>query len=616
MSKVRRGELLSLVEDTKFSDLYYGDDFPIEAFGPARIPEANATSTIAWAEANVVFSSRIPTSKPGPWRASSVPALAAKGGVLDALNDGGIEKVVVMKGSQTALTTTAYVWLAHALATEPASALIVMNSSTDAKHKCLESWKPMWEDSPGLLRYMPRNIREDWTRSYQLLNSVPVYWTGANSAGALGSKPIRYLLLDEVDKYPQAFGRGRKTSKSVGAAEAGAAALAEQRTKTYRKSGRAKIVKFSTPTDDQGEIAQAYDLGDKRLLHVACLYCKTDQIMRWKDIKIDLKLAARDARKAVEQAAYHCPACKRGWTEHDRIAAIEAGEWIASATAKEPKTVSYWIPSWLSPFVTIEYLAAKWITAQTSRMLLQDFINSECGEPFIHFEHVLKASVFRDLEGEYDEGQTFATVGVYAEQYADAETIIVGGVDVQKGYLVATFRQFVRGGDSGLIWHGTVSDFSTLDGLADQHKAEFVLIDMRYRTREVQEWCQTHAGYIPCEGVKTRARSLYAVNLLDLDEGRSTRTGVRVIETLSHDGDQLKDLLTGLLQETDGRRWLVPRGYAKRNEYTDQMTAERSVNGRWVNPQDKPNHAWDSELLCLLAAIRFGFFPVHQEAEK
>ncbi len=612
----KRAELRSLITDSDFEAIYPGDPFPIEAFGPRRIPEANATSTIAWAEQNIVFSSRVPTSKPGPWRAATVPAIAAKGGPLDALNDGGIEKVVVMKGSQTALTTTAYVWLAHELATEPASALIVMNSGTDAKHKCLESWKPMWEDSPGLQRYMPRNIREDWTRSYQLINSVQVYWTGANSAGALGSKPIRYLILDEVDKYPQAFGRGKKSSKATGASEAGAAALAEQRTKTYRKSGRAKIVKFSTPTDDQGEIAQGYELGDKRLLHVACPYCQADQVMRWKSFKIDLKLAARDARRAVEEAAYHCPECKAGWTEHDRIRAIEQGEWRPSATPKEPKTVSYWIPSWLSPFVTVEYLAAKWLTAQTSRMLLQDFINSECGEPFVNYENVIKSSVFRDLEGNYEEGQLFAGIEPYAAQYTDAETMVIGGVDVQKGYLVATFRQFVRGGDSGLVWHGTVSDLDALDKLAEQHQAPFTLIDMRYRTREVQEWCHLHSGYIPCEGVRTRARSIYSVNLLDLDEGRSSRTGIRVIETLAHDGDQLKDLLSGLLQETAGRRWLVPRDYAKRKEYCDGMTAERCINGRWVNPQDKPNHPWDSELLCLLGAIRFGFYPVHVEGEQ
>lgn len=611
MSRVRKGELLSLVEDGEFRDLYAGDDFPAEAFGPARIPEANATSTIAWAEANVLFSSRIPTSKPGPWRASTVPAIAAKGGPLDALNDPLVEKMVAMKGSQTALTTTAYTWLAHALAIEPASALIVMNSTTDAKHKCLESWKPMWEDSPGLQRYMPRNIREDWTRTYQLINSVPVYWTGANSAGALGSKPIRYLILDEVDKYPQSFGRGKVKTKATSASEAGAAALAEQRTKTYRKSGRAKILKFSTPTDDQGEIAQAYDLGDKRLLHVACPYCKADQVMRWKAFKIDLKLAARNARKAVEEAHYECPHCKAGWTEHDRIAAITAGEWKPSQQAREPKTVSYWIPSWLSPFVTVEYLAAKWITAQTSRMLLQDFINSECGEPFVHFEHVLKSSVFKDLEGQYQAGQRFTAADAYRDKYADVESMVFAGVDVQKGYLVATFRQFVRGGDSGMIWTGTVDSLETLDRLATEYDAQFILVDMRYRTREIQEWCHLHAGYIPCEGVKTKAKSIYAVNLLDLDEGRSSRTGVRVIETLAHDGDQLKDLIVGLIQETAGRRWMVPEGTAANREYCEQMTSERSVNGRWVNPQEKPNHTWDSELLCLLAAIRFGFYPVH-----
>ena len=83
-----------------------------------------------------------------------------------------------------------------------------------------------------------------------------------------------------------------------------------------------------------------------------------------------------------------------------------------------------------------------------------------------------------------------------------------------------------------------------------------------------------------------------------------------MIETLTHDGDQLKDILVNLIQQTDsaGRRWMVPNGYGANEEYTSQMTAERCINGKWVNPQDKPNHAWDSELLCLLGALRFGYF--------
>jgi len=621
LASVERGEarpsdIAEIIEASPdFQAFFPGDPFVGEAFGPARIVEAGLQSTIQWAEGNVVFSSRVPTSKPGPFRATTIPAITAKGGPLECLNDDMLEKIVVMKGSQTALTTTAYVWLAHCMATDPASALVVMNSTMDAKHKCAETWKPMFEDSPGLHRYLPQDIRTDWVNKYQLVNQSPVYWTGANSAGALGSKPIRRLILDEVDKYPQAFGRGQKSTKSQAASEAGAVALAEQRVKTYRKSGRAKILEFSTPTDDQGEIAQAYERGDKRMLHVACPHCKAEQVMVWKHVKIDMKLAAKDPTRATGEAQYQCPHCKRGWTEHERIAAIAAGEWRPTTRAKVPKLVSFWIPSWLSPFVTMEYLAAKWIAAQGNKTMIQDFVNSECGEPFVHFENLLKPSLFRDLEGEYEQGRRFTQAPIYAAQYDGMETAVFGGVDVQKGYLVATFREWVRGGDSGMVWHGTVSDMAALDRLAEQYGAQFVLIDSRYRTREVQEFCVGRAGYIPCEGVKTRAKSLYSVNTLDLDEGRSSRTGVRVIETLAHDGDQLKDILTDLIQGVSDRRWMIPAGFSAERDYTAQMTAERCVNGRWVNPLSKANHAWDSEVLCLLAAIRFGYCPVGKEAK-
>lgn len=601
-----------IVSDNEFREIFAPDPLPIEAVGAGYIPSGDVIPTVEWAERNVVFSPRVPTAKPGPWRRETVPAMCCKGGPIACMDDGEIEKIVGMKGSQTAFTSTAYVWLVHALAEEPASALLVMNSTRDALDKAREAFLPMIEDSPKLAAMMPpaNKLRENWTKSYQQFNRAAVYWTGANSAGALGSKPIRYLILDEVDKYPQQFGRAKGT-RAATSSEAGAVQLAEQRTKTYRKSGRAKIIMFSTPTDDMGEIARAYETGDKRHLHVACPHCNADQVMVWKSFKIDMKLAARDPKKAVAAAHYRCPHCKEPWTDNQRFNAIASGEWRGTEKPRNPKCASFWLPSWLSPFVTTEYLAAKWIAAQGNRTGLHDFINSECGEPFVHYESHLRSSAFRQLEGNYDEGQLFASVEPYLSQLgADADVVVFGGVDVQKGYLVATFRQFARNGDSGLVWRGTVSDFGALDALAATYGMQYGLIDQRYRTREVQEWCFGRAGYIPCEGVKTRARSIFAVNSLDLDEGKSSRTGLRVIETLTHDGDQLKDILVNLIQQTDsaGRRWMVPKGYGSNEEYCSQMTAERCINGKWVNPLDKPNHAWDSELLCLLAALRFGYF--------
>lgn len=555
------------------------------------------SATVAWCEDQLYLSARVPTSEPGQWRAENVAALCRPGGPLEALDDDGVESVVVRKGSQTALTTTAYAWLAKVMALDPSSALIVMNSAQDAKEKSDETWRPMWEDSPKLQRYLPRDRRKNWTKLFQRIHGSPVYWIGANSPGRLGSKPIRRLILDEVDKYPQ-------QTKS----EAGAAALARQRVKAFRKKGLAKILQFSTPTDEFGEVSVEYATGDQRHFEVSCWRCRAKHVMVWGNFKIDMELAKQDAPAAVAGAHYECPTCKATWTDAQRWAAIDNGAWKPTAVPKDPKCRSFWLPSWCSKFVTTSYLAAQWIKAQGGLSPLQDFINSECGEPYVHFDNRIKNDQFAQLEGQYSEGELWAGVPAYAEQYRDEDRVVLGGCDVQKGYLVAVFRQFVRGGDSGLVWAGDCAGFEALENMAAKYDAQFVLVDQRYRTREVQEFAFAHPGYIPSMGVVRRARQLFTNGVINLDEGRRGGVG-RKIETIDYDGDMLKDILSVLVQRGAGaRRWLVPQGYSTNKGYVEQMTAERSINGRWVNPRNKPNHYWDAECLALLAAIRFGYF--------
>jgi len=550
--------------------------------------------TVAWCEANVYLSPRVPTSEPGQWRSGVVAALCRPGGPLEALDDSGVETVVVRKGSQTALTTTAYCWLGKEMATDPSSAMIVMNSAADAKEKSDETWRPIWEDSPRLQRFVPADRRKSWTKLFQRVNGSPVYWIGANSAGRLGSKPIRRLVLDEVDKYP-----GQTKS------EAGAAALARQRVKSFRKKGLAKILEFSTPTDEGGEINVEYLNGDQRHLWVRCWKCRTEQVMVWSGFKLDMALAKTDAPAAVRGAHYECPHCKEAWTDDQRWAAIDGGEWRATATPRDPRCWSYWLPSWCSKFVTVSYLAAQWIKAQQSRSALQDFVNSECGEPFVHYDQRIRDDQFAQLEGDYAEGELWLSQPTYAR---DGQPMVVCGCDVQKGYLVPVFRQFAEGGDSGLVWAGDCASLDALDVLAARFNAQFVLLDQRYRTREVQEFCATHAGYIPAMGVTARARALFNSQAVDIDEGRRSGFGRR-IELLTFDPDMLKDILASLIQRRDGTpTWLVPRGYAANLNYCRQMTAERNVNGRWLNPLGHANHYWDAECMALLCAIRVGIF--------
>lgn len=575
----------------------------------AKLSWATQQSSVEWCERNIYLSPRIPTSEPGQWRARNVAALTLPGGPIEALDDPSCESVVIEKGSQTALTTTSYCWLAKEQDTDPGSALIVMASTQDAREKSAETWRPLFEDSRTLQHLIPASRRKDWTKLYQLVNNSPVYWVGSNSPGRLGAKPIRRLILDEVDKYPKGFGSG---------SEAGAASLAKQRVKAFRKKGMAKILEYSTPTNDQGEIHLAYLDGDQRKLYVRCHHCGTEQIMVWANFKIDMDLAKTDPGAAVSGAHYECPHCRQHWNDNDRYNAIDKGEWCATAKARDPKCRSFHLPSWCSKFVTHSYLAALWLKAQQSQSSLQDFINSECGEPFVRYDNVIHDSAFLDLEGAYNEGEKWADIEPYASEYKELDRVIIGGVDVQKGYLMAVFHQFVAGGDNGLIWAGDVASMAALEGMADKLGASWIFMDCRYRTHEVNEWCFAHRGYIPCLGVTRRARTLFTVSEVDLDEGRrgQGKTG-RIIEQISFDSDMLKDILALQIQRAkQAKRFFIPKGYSSKAEYTAQMQAERCINGRWQPwPSSKPNHYWDATANCLLGAIRLGWWQEIQTQE-
>jgi len=584
---------------------------PSTAYPLRLIRPLAALNTVSWAEDNIYISPRITSPNPGPWKRDTVAAMCAPWGPLESLDDPAVELVAICAGAQSGKTVTGYSWLAKELATDPSGVLIVMSSAQVAQDKAREVWMPLWEDSPRLKSKIPDNRKMHWTKRFQLINKAGVYWAGANSPGALASKSMRRVFGDELDKWPQSFGRGNKHSDAASASEAGAMELVLQRCKAYRQKGLAKILVTSTPTDDQGPIWRVYQAGDRRHLYVKCHACGVPQVMLWASFRIDMDLAKKDPAAAVASAHYECPHCKAKWFDRERFAAIDGGEWKPTAVSTNPLARSFWFPSWCSKLVNMSYLAAQWIAAQASRTALQDFLNGEAAEAFVHYENCIKDDAFAKLEGAYIEGQRFNDVEPYAAQYKDIPAYVIGGVDVQKGYLVAAFRLYVAGGDSGLLWSGTVSDFSALDKKAEELKANYIFIDQRYRKREVQEWCAEHAGYVPCEGVKTSARSVFNVQTLDLDEGKRGQGRGRVIEMVAHDGDQIKDILATMIERREGcRRWMIPKGYGGKSDYTKQMSAERCVNGKWINPGVRPNHAWDAECLTIVGALKLQIMQV------
>ena len=183
--------------------------------------------------------------------------------------------------------------------------------------------------SPRLKEYMT-GMSDDASSLRINLSHMPIYLGWSGSVSRLGNKPIRTLILDELDKY--------KNPKN----EATSEILAEKRTTTWRN--RKHILKISTPTQKgNSPIWQALtEEAEARFDYfVSCPHCGVRQLMDFENIgwpqKDTIGVDASDnkeellelAEKIIAQksAYYVCKMCGSIWADADRDRAVRRGEW-------------------------------------------------------------------------------------------------------------------------------------------------------------------------------------------------------------------------------------------------------------------------------------------------
>ena len=215
---------------------------------------------------------------------------------------------------------------------------------------------------------------------------MPIYLGWSGSVSRLGNKPIRILILDELDKY--------KNPKN----EASSESLAEKRTTTWRT--RRKVVKISTPTTEDGPIWKALteEAGARFDFWVRCPHCGFFQHMDFERIawpgKDEEKSPDAETVLAKRLAYYACEHCGAVWDDGDRDRAVRGGEWrdrvsglelMAHATVHRPVKVGFHIPAWLSYFVSLSEVAHAWLKYKESGKLddLKNFRNQYAAEPWV-----------------------------------------------------------------------------------------------------------------------------------------------------------------------------------------------------------------------------------------
>jgi phage terminase large subunit GpA-like protein len=251
--------------------------------------------------------------------------------------------------------------------------------------------------------------------------------TGANSATGLRSAPCRWILLDEVDAFPSDVD-----------GEGDPCALAERRASTF---SRRKIILTSTPTiRDMSRIETEYLASDQRRFFVPCPHCEHKQWLQWKNLQW------RDGDPKT--AAYVCESCGAHIPEHFKSEMLRKGEWRATATSEDPRTVGFHLSSLYSPlgWKSWQEIVMEFLRSKNDAPLLKTFVNTILGETW---EEEIGAKLGADGLAERAEFYP-------ASEIPRGASVVTAGVDVQDNRVAVGIYAWGGGEECWLISHGEI----------------------------------------------------------------------------------------------------------------------------------------------------------------
>lgn len=338
------------------------------AFATACRPRKRLTVS-QWSDAHRVLTPKA-SSEPGPWRTDRIPYLRE---IMDCLSvSSPVQSVSIKKSSQTGGTEIGLNWLGYIMEHAPAPTLVVVPTLEVRKRWVRQRLDEMITACKSLLALFDSRRKRDATNSEDMKdfpNGIAIIG-GANSPASLAAMPIKYVITDEVDRFPWDVGD-----------EGDPLGLIRVRQDTFT---RRKELHISSPTiKEASRIDELFEAGDQRHYHVPCPHCAELQILVWQN----LRWAVDPATKQVKWAVYVCRHCGAEIEEHFKTEMLrEVGHggrarWIPERPGVAAR--SYHINALYAPLGLgrrwIE-LAQEWLQCQGDVVKLKRFINTKLGE--------------------------------------------------------------------------------------------------------------------------------------------------------------------------------------------------------------------------------------------
>lgn len=567
-----------------------------------------------WADQHRVLA-QVSSAMPGRWRTSRTPYLKEIQDVLSVNNP--VQEIVFIKGAQIGGTEAGNNWLAYLIDCAPGPMMAVQPTLETAKRNSKTRIKPLIESCERIRGKIQTTRSRDGGNTL-LSKEFPggiLVMSGANSAVSLRSMPVRFLMLDEIDGYPDDVdGEGDPVE------------LAEARTRTYL---RRKIYKVSTPTfEGRSKIQSAWDESDQRRFFVPCPHCMGMQWLKWAQVK----WPDNEPLKAF----YVCEFCEKPIHEHQKTWMLARGQWRAEKPgASHGKVVGFHLSALYSPFGSFTWgdAARKFVKAKDNPDKLREFVNTVLGETWKEKGDAPEWQLVYQRRETYEIGSV-----------PDRVIFLTAGVDVQKDRLEI---EVVGWGPEKQSWSieyqvimGDTSQDATEEGspwaeldtyLSKTWKKASgemlpiyrLAVDTGYNTQHVYTWVRRHPlnRVMAVKGTDNLAMPLGLPHAVDINlKGKKIKRGLRLWPVGS---GNLKGELYGWLNQhpptaeelAAGRDY--PHGYCHFPQYPEeffkQMTAEQLVvrivkrrrKYEWEKIRDR-NEVLDCRVYARAAAAAVG----------
>jgi phage terminase large subunit GpA-like protein len=356
-------------------------------------------------------------AEPGKWRTSRAEY---QRGIMDAISDPTVETVVVMSSAQVGKSEALNNALGFYADCDPCPIMMLQPTIKMGEDYSKDRIAPMIRDTPSLRPKFgdPRARDSGNTLLHKQFPGGHLTIAGAESPASLASRPIRVLLADEVDRYPDSAGTEGDPVK-----------LAEKRTTTFWNR---KIILTSTPTvKGFSRIEAAFLETDQRYFHVPCPCCGYEHRLTWGNVVWGKNTPAKgDPDKAV----FLCPSCSGFYTDTEKDLSVRRGQWIATAPLK--RKAGFHLSELYSPWKRLRETVAEFLESKGNPERMRVWVNTALGETY-------------EEEGEsVNENDLEARAEQYAAEVPARVLILTAGADTQPDRIEAECIGWSTGDES------------------------------------------------------------------------------------------------------------------------------------------------------------------------